>query len=133
MLAHANWNGVRGNWLYGFGAKLAWTPWLEGERGGLPIVQAEVLARLARVDWFEGDLSVTLQAVWHAETAREFVSEQILAAYHETGFDLNVRMLRRIVFFWHVANAYDVLYETHPDVLMPGRRSHFGVQIILFN
>jgi hypothetical protein len=49
------------------------------------------------------------------------------------GFDINVRFLRRMVFFWHVDNAFDIRYETHPNVLMPQMRNHLGVQVLFFN
>jgi hypothetical protein len=132
-MAEARWDASHRNWRMGLGAQISWVPWVDGERGGLPEVQTELLARLARLDWFEGDLSVTVQAVWHAESRREFTQQTVLAAYQETGFDLNVRLLHRIVFFWHIGNAWDEIYETHPNVLMPARHNLFGVQVLLFD
>ena len=133
MVAQGQWNASHGNWLFGLGVQLSWVPWVEGDRGGLPDVQTELLARLARLDWFDGDLSVTTQAVWHAETQRQFTTQTVLGDYHVAGFDFNVRFLRRIVLFWHIENAFDIRYETHPNVLMEQIRSHFGLQVLFFN
>ena len=114
-------------------AQLAWTPWTAGDRGGTPDVQAELRGRVARAELFQGDLDVSLQTTWRLETRRRFTSEVVLASVAYGDVLLNFRLLRALNVFWRFDNVTDARLETHPGVLLPGRRSLFGVRVTLEN
>lgn len=132
-IADADWRAATGNWLTELAARLAWVPWVDGDRGGHPQLQAELRGRWSRLDLFDGDLVVTLQTLWRLETRREFTSTTQLPSLATGDVRLHLRVMQRMLLFWNIVNVADIHYETHPGVRMPDRRSLYGVRVQLIN
>jgi hypothetical protein len=132
-IADADWRAATRHWLTELAARVAWVPWVDGERGGHPQLQAELRGRLTRLELFAGDLVVTLQTLWRIETRREFTDTTRLPSLATGDVRLHLRVMQRMLFFWSIVNVADIRYETHPGVRMPDRRSLYGVRVQLTN
>lgn len=118
---------------YGLEARLAWTPQVEGDRAAIPRLQADLVGKLARSDWFEGDLSVELDGTFRFMSRRDFAPGVGVDSHAHGSAALNVVVLHRLRVFWTLVNISDERYELHPGVRDPGRRSLVGLQVQLFN
>jgi hypothetical protein len=114
-------------------AHVAWTAWTEGERGGAPDVETQLLGRIGRADFFSGDLAVTVQTTWRLETEREFTAGTVLASVAWGDVQFHFKLFHALNIFYSIDNVTDARVETHPGVLLPGRRSLFGARVMLEN
>jgi hypothetical protein len=132
MLVRAAWDDSLQRLVYGLEARLAWVPHVLEQRQGIPRLESHVQASLGRQDWFAGDLSARIVAVFRAQTLREFDTFQ-LSSFATGDLVFNVLLLRRVQVFWSITNIIDERYALHPGVLDPGRRSLFGLQARFFD